>query len=109
MERGIGWTGFRAPDEPDPFIDEQLAVWVNGARRFFTMSEWLVLKYLRSHPNKFNAFDQIESWLYSGRSNEWPQSGLLKCHVCRIRKKLKGSGYTIRSHWGAGYMLERET
>lgn len=105
----LGWAGIRELDaKSDPFLDDQLAVWSDAGRRFFTMQEWLVLKYLRKNANKLCSVDNLENWLYSGRHGDWPTRNCIFVYLNRIRKKLNGTGYMIRHVRNAGFMLERE-
>ena len=105
MDPRMGWPHISLAS---PFADDQRAVWARGERRFFTSQEWLILSMLRRHENSFVKTDAIEEWLYNDRRGEWPRSNTLAVCVCHIRKKLRGSGYVIRSLYGDGYMVERE-
>jgi hypothetical protein len=41
-------------------------------------------------------------------NQDWPDRECIRTHICLLRKRLSGSGITIRTHWGGGYSAIRE-
>ena len=68
--------------------------------------EWLLLDLLLTHEGKVVTKDQIgQAW--AGEGNEpGAVAGALEVYIHRLRRKLEGSGLSIRTVRGLGYLLE---
>jgi two-component system cell cycle response regulator CtrA len=44
--------------------------------------------------------------LYHSEPGDWPEVKIIDVFVCNLRKKLKGTPFTIHTIWGVGYRLE---
>lgn len=40
--------------------------------------------------------------------DEWPEPKIISVVICKLRRKMQGSGYKIATVWGRGFRLERE-
>jgi two-component system, OmpR family, response regulator len=89
-------------------------VWDRDARRAtvdgqpieLSPREWELLELLLAQRNKVVGKEQItQAWAADG--GEGPSTpGLVEVYIHRLRKKLEGSGLSIRTVRGLGYLLE---
>ncbi len=79
---------------------------VDGQALELSPREWDLLDLLLAQRNKVVAKDQItQAWAQDG--GEAPNTpGLVEVYIHRLRKKLEGSGLSIRTVRGLGYLLE---
>jgi len=79
---------------------------VDGQLLELSPREWDLLELLLAQRNKVVAKDQItQAWAQDG--GEAPNTpGLVEVYIHRLRKKLEGSGLSIRTVRGLGYLLE---
>lgn len=81
------------------YVDEQMME--------LSPREWQLLDLFLSHADRVVSKDQIaQSWEVDSS-----ESGLssLEVYIHRLRRKIEGSGLTIRTVRGLGYLLEQET
>ena len=52
---------------------------------------------------------QIMDVIYLGRPGDAPNVKIVDVYICKLRKKLKGRGVEIVTHWGAGYGIAERT
>lgn len=68
-----------------------------------------ILKILADRMGKSISKDRIYAMLYAARisSREHPDPKIVDVFICKIRERLKGSPWSIKTHWGEGYSLHR--
>ncbi len=100
-----------AGSEPPPstpglsFDTEQPRVWVQGQSIVLTQREWELLQVLHAQINQVVSRDNVLLvWQTDG--SEPIASNALEVYVHRLRRKLQGTGVSIRNIRGLGYMLE---
>ncbi len=100
-----------ASDEPPAstpgltFDTEQPRVWVQGQSIVLTQREWELLRVLHAQINQVVSRDNVLLvWQTDG--SEPIASNALEVYVHRLRRKLQGTGVSIRNIRGLGYMLE---
>lgn len=100
-----------ASDEPPAstqglqFDTEQPRVWVQGQAIVLTQREWELLRVLHAQINQVVSRDNVLLvWQTDG--SEPIASNALEVYVHRLRRKLQGTGVSIRNIRGLGYMLE---
>lgn len=87
-------------------IDSQIPrAWVNGQVTDLTQREWELLTLLSSRMTQVVSRDDVAS-AWQNDTAEPTASNALEVYVHRLRRKLEGSGLTIRNVRGLGYMLE---
>lgn len=98
----------KEPPAPTPglaFDTEQPRVWVQGQAIVLTQREWELLKVLHAQINQVVSRDNVLLvWQTDG--SEPIASNALEVYVHRLRRKLQGTGVSIRNIRGLGYMLE---
>jgi DNA-binding response OmpR family regulator len=79
---------------------------LNGEDMLLSKREYAVLQLFVQHPEKMMNADYLyeKAW---GQEMHGDDSSF-KTIISRLRKKLSGSGFTIASERGEGYVLERE-
>ncbi|GAB3497416.1 response regulator transcription factor [Curvibacter fontanus] len=87
------------------FDTEQPRVWVQGQSIVLTQREWELLQVLHAQLNQVVSRDNVLLvWQTDG--SEPIASNALEVYVHRLRRKLQGTGVSIRNIRGLGYMLE---
>ena len=87
-------------------IDSQLPrAWINGQATDLTQREWELLNLLSHRLNQVVSREDVAS-AWQTDSAEPTASNALEVYVHRLRRKLSGSGLSIRNVRGLGYMLE---
>lgn len=87
------------------FDSEQPRVWVQGQAVLLTQREWELLQVLHAQINQVVSRDSVLLvWQTDG--SEPIASNALEVYVHRLRRKLHGTGVSIRNIRGLGYMLE---
>ena len=83
--------------------------YLDGEDMLLTQKEFLLLQQFVQHPNKILMSDYLyeKAWSQEMRHDDASLFSL-KNTIHKLRKKLSGSGYTITSEYGEGYMLELE-
>jgi len=71
--------------------------------------EWLLLDLLLSQRDRVVTKDQIGDAWDVERSEAGGGAGSIEVYIHRLRRKLEGSGLSIRTVRGLGYLLEAET
>lgn len=71
--------------------------------------EWLLLDLLLSQRDRVVTKDQIGDAWDVERSEAGGAAGSIEVYIHRLRRKLEGSGLSIRTVRGLGYLLEAET
>ena len=74
-----------------------------------TPSERAVVKILHDHAGKPVDKRRLFSALYAARFSDRDQPGdkIIDVFICKVRRKLAGTGWEITTHWGMGYALNR--
>lgn len=103
---GIGTAGEHASSTPGVQFDtEQPRVWVRGQSILLTQREYELLQVLHAQLNQVVSRDNVLLvWQTDG--SEPIASNALEVYVHRLRRKLNGTGVSIRNIRGLGYMLE---
>jgi DNA-binding response OmpR family regulator len=87
------------------FDTEQPRVWVRGLSILLTQREYELLRVLHAQINQVVSRDNVLLvWQTDG--SEPIASNALEVYVHRLRRKLNGTGVSIRNIRGLGYMLE---
>jgi DNA-binding response OmpR family regulator len=87
------------------FDQEQPRVWIRGRPILLTQREWELLRVLHTQINQVVSRDSVlQVWQTDG--SEPIASNALEVYVHRLRRKLQGTGASIRNIRGLGYMLE---
>lgn len=91
--------------QPLQFDTEQPRVWAQGQSIVLTQREYELLRVLHAQINQVVSRDDVLLvWQTDG--SEPIASNALEVYVHRLRRKLQGSGVSIRNIRGLGYMLE---
>lgn len=88
--------------EIDPTIPR---AWINGQATDLTQREWELLGLLYQRLNQVVSRDDV-AVAWQSESAEPTASNALEVYIHRLRRKLSGSGLSIRNVRGLGYMLE---
>ena len=78
---------------------------VRGEPVAATRREMALLNLFLRHPGRIMAKDRLFDGLFSF-DNADVGVNAVELYVARLRKKLAGSGVTIRTHRGLGYQIE---
>ena len=83
---------------------------VDGSAIDLSPREWDLLDLLLSHRDRVVQKDlMIQTWSCEGARGEAPAApGMVEVYIHRLRRKLEGSGLSIRTVRGLGYLLELE-
>ena len=85
---------------------------IDGAPVELSPREWDLLDLLLTHRNRVVHKEQItQTWLAdrAADNSEAPAAvGMIEVYIHRLRRKLEGSGVSIRTVRGLGYLLEAE-
>lgn len=75
-----------------------------------TKHERAIAKMLYDRKGQVVRKDRIMTALYAARvtDDEIPEEKIIDVFVCKLRKKLKGTGWQIKTAWGVGYSLHDE-
>ncbi|MFZ5546349.1 MAG: response regulator transcription factor [Pseudomonadota bacterium] len=109
----------RAAPAPEPemgklhFEREARRASVDGQMLDLSPREWLLLDLLLGQRNRVVTKDQIlRAWSTDraepGKTEAGGGSGTVEVYIHRLRRKLEGSGLSIRTVRGLGYLLEAE-
>jgi DNA-binding response OmpR family regulator len=79
---------------------------MNGADLLLTQKEFAMLVLFMQNVDRVMKAEYIYEKIWGQKMNE--DAGAVKHQVSNLRKKLKGSGYTVSSTRGEGYCFERE-
>lgn len=90
-------------------LEELLAAGVLRIPREFglTGTEETILGVLLSH--EMGTVDQFLHALYYGRGDDSPGGNIVNVYICRLRKKLGEYGIEIKTVWGRGYSLTKDS
>ncbi len=80
---------------------------VNGQHVDLSPREWALLEQLFSNEGRVVTKEQINSYWAGDAQDAGSASGSLEVIVHRLRRKLEGSGVSIRTVRGLGYLLEQ--
>ena len=83
------------PSLPDP---------VPGVR--LSRMEGRIVARLQKVPGAVVSRQSLMDAMYFDRVDE-PESKIIDVLICRMRKKLRGTGYEIVSDWGLGYRMRK--
>jgi two-component system OmpR family response regulator len=81
---------------------------VDGVTVELSPREWVLLELLLAQRNKVVAKDRITAAWNADRGEAPPTPGMIEVYIHRLRRKLEGSGLSIRTVRGLGYLLEAE-
>jgi len=70
-----------------------------------TVKEARLLVYLIRAPGNRGTKESILSGLYYDRPHDMPEIKIVDVFICKLRKKLQGTKFTISTIWGVGYQL----
>jgi two-component system, OmpR family, response regulator len=79
---------------------------VDGVVLELSPREWTLLDLLLVHRESVVTKEQIAASWASDRAEETAASGAIEVYIHRLRRKLEGSGVSIRTVRGLGYLLE---
>jgi len=86
-------------------IDEEARVIVsNGRFAALTESEFAIFHLLYSAHGRLKTKEQLLHAIAT-HSDDAPEIKIIDVYICKIRKKLKGLGFSIDVVWGDGYRL----
>ncbi|MBL8306320.1 MAG: response regulator transcription factor [Rubrivivax sp.] len=89
------------------FDPDARRAFVRGVPLELSPREWLLLELLLSQRDRVVTKEQIgQAWAADGGDNG--STGSIEVYIHRLRKKLEGSGLSIRTARGLGYLLEAE-
>lgn len=71
-----------------------------------TKTQRRLVDALKGHMGKCVRKENILNALYFDDPNGGAEANIINVEVCYIRKKIKGSGYVINTHWGIGYSMD---
>jgi DNA-binding response OmpR family regulator len=71
-----------------------------------TGQEIRVADFLHTKRGKLVKHEQIMDVLYYDRIDEFPHRNIVAVLICRIRKKLDGSPWQIKTVWGVGFRMQ---
>lgn len=60
---------------------------------------------LKRAPGRSLTRESLYDRLYGANIDEGPEPKTIDVHICKLRKKLKGTQYSIETIWGTGYRL----
>jgi two-component system, OmpR family, response regulator len=106
--------GQRAPPAAEPpvgrlqFEREARRASVDGVALELSPREWALLDLLLVQRDRVATKEQIAAAWASDRAEETAASGAIEVYIHRLRRKLEGSGVSIRTVRGLGYLLETE-
>ena len=80
--------------------------YLNGEDIILSQKEYLLLQLLIQKPEEILSEEELYEKVWSMKLIEDDTS--LKNAIYRLRKKLEGSGFTITTKRGVGYVFERE-
>jgi len=87
-------------------IDPDLPrAWIEGVAVELTQREWELLRLLEQRMDRVISREDV-AMAWQNESTESIASNALEVYIHRLRRKLKGSGLSIRNVRGLGYMLE---
>lgn len=75
----------------------------------FTKGESAVFAALRNAKGAVVSKEAVYDAVYGNDPDGGPEPKILDVFICKIRKKLVGSGYTIVTHWGLGWRMTSVT
>jgi two-component system OmpR family response regulator len=81
---------------------------VNGAPVDLSPREWELLDLLLAHRNRVVHKDQITQAWTDDKGEAPTAAGMTEVYIHRLRRKLEGSGVSIRTVRGLGYLLEAD-
>lgn len=78
--------------------------------KMLTKAEYRIMRLLTEHFGKAVSKISIYNALWFDDPQEGPEceEKILQVYICRIRKKLRGTGHVIITHWAFGYRLCRQ-
>jgi len=79
---------------------------LNGEDMLLSKKEYSLLQLFMQHPEKTMSAEYIYEKVWG--QEMLANTDTLKVTIYRVRKKLEGSGYTITSERGEGYIFENE-
>lgn len=85
----------------------QPRAWIKGQSAELTQREWELLGLLSDRINQVVSREDVAT-AWQSESSEPTASNALEVYVHRLRRKLQGSGLSIRNVRGLGYMLEAD-
>lgn len=71
----------------------------------FTTTEAQIFLILQRSPGMQVGKEAIHNRLYSARPDDAPEIKIVDVLVCKLRKKLEGTSWSIETIWGVGYKL----
>lgn len=74
-------------------------------RRYFNLTETEGRFLAAMSDGRVRDKNSLLTLVYGGSDNA-PGIKIMDVYICRLRKKLRGSGITISTVWGAGYVVE---
>ena len=70
-----------------------------------TITEAQIFLVLQRSPGRQAGKEAIHNRLYSARPEDAPELKIVDVLVCKLRKKLEGTSWSIETIWGVGYKL----
>lgn len=70
-----------------------------------TKQEARLLHHLDLRDGKAATKEALMAALYHAEPGDWPEDKIIDVFVCKLRKKLVGTPYSIETVWGIGYRL----
>lgn len=91
-------------DELIRFDAESNVIVGNGRAAVLTDTEMELMLVLKDAWPRVTSKDQILARMYSLKHEE-PETKIVDVFVCKVRKKIKGLGVSIKTEWGSGLRL----
>lgn len=76
-----------------------------GFVAYLTMTEFEMFRFMLERIGRVISKDSFLSRLYQLVDDE-PEAKIVDVFICKMRRKLRGTGVEIKNHWGRGYSLE---
>lgn len=86
--------------------DDRFEIRFDGQASHLTGTERRVMRMLLDSGARVLRKERMFRELYWLEHDSEPEMKIVDVFVCKLRKKLKPLGLTIRTHWGVGWSLE---
>ncbi|TLS50028.1 response regulator transcription factor [Paenibacillus antri] len=93
-------TNTQAPSSPLVLNEKTFEVYVDNQKLELSAKEFLILSFLKNHPNHVLTRDQIYENVWG---DEYGELNTVTVHIKNIRKKLGVKYDFIKTVWGVGY------
>jgi hypothetical protein len=75
----------------------------------FTQMEARIWLIIQSAPNQEITNDVLQRRLEADKEDDYHSSDLIKVYICRMRKKIADTRYSIETMWGIGYRIKHKS